>query len=173
MLLLCFFITPHQIIYIVRDITQNQLNDSRKSVVEFIAVISTPLFYANSSANAILVLTTNVKAKRFFQTLTDNQNSDHKWFGFLNNHNRSSTDFNWVIGVLTNLRSRHSWVFLTKFVLKICSKFTGEHPCRSVISIKFQSNFIEIILRHRCSPVNLLDICRTPTLKNMSEGLLL
>ena len=67
MLLLCFFITPHQIIYIVRDITQNQLNDSRKSVVEFIAVISTPLFYANSSANAILVLTTNVKAKRFFQ----------------------------------------------------------------------------------------------------------
>ena len=94
-------------------------------------------------------------------------------FGFLNNHNRSSTYFNWVIGVLTNLRSSHSWVFLTKLVLKICSKFTGEHPCRSVISIKLQSNFIEIILRHRCSPVNLLDICRTPTLKNMSEELLL
>ena len=28
-------------------------------------------------------------------------------------------------------------------VLKIYSKFTGEHPCRSVISIKLQSNFIE------------------------------
>ena len=27
-------------------------------------------------------------------------------------------------------------VFLLKGVLKICSKFTGEHPCRSVISIK-------------------------------------
>ena len=27
--------------------------------------------------------------------------------------------------------------------LKICSKFAGEHPCRSVISIKLQSNFIE------------------------------
>ena len=26
-------------------------------------------------------------------------------------------------------------VFLQKVVLKICSKFTGEHPCRSVISI--------------------------------------
>ena len=27
-------------------------------------------------------------------------------------------------------------------------KFTGEHRCRSVISIKLQSNFIEIALRH-------------------------
>ena len=27
-------------------------------------------------------------------------------------------------------------VFLGKGVLKICSKFTGEHPCKSVISIK-------------------------------------
>ena len=30
---------------------------------------------------------------------------------------------------------------------KICSKFTGEHPCRSVISLKLQSNFVEIALR--------------------------
>ena len=30
---------------------------------------------------------------------------------------------------------------LEKGVLKICSKFTGEHPCRSVISINLQSNF--------------------------------
>ena len=36
------------------------------------------------------------------------------------------------------LRSSPQEVF---FVLKICSKFTGEHPCRSVISIKLQSNF--------------------------------
>ena len=27
-------------------------------------------------------------------------------------------------------------MFLRKGVLKICSKFTGEHPCRNVISIK-------------------------------------
>ena len=33
-------------------------------------------------------------------------------------------------------RSSHPEVFLEKGVLKICSKFTGEHPCRSVISIK-------------------------------------
>ena len=30
-------------------------------------------------------------------------------------------------------------VFLVKGVLKIYSKFTGEQPCRSVISIKLQS----------------------------------
>ena len=33
-------------------------------------------------------------------------------------------------------RSSHTEVFLRKAILKICSKFTGEHPCRSVISIK-------------------------------------
>ena len=59
-------------------------------------------------------------------------------------------------------RSSHSEVFLRKGVLKICSRFTEEHPCRSVISIKMQGNFIEIALWHGCSPVNLLDISRTP-----------
>ena len=53
-------------------------------------------------------------------------------------------------------------VFLGKGVLKICSKVTGEHPCRSAISIKFQSNFAEITLRHGCSPVNLLHVFRAP-----------
>ena len=64
-------------------------------------------------------------------------------------------------------------VFLGKGVLKICSKFTGEHPCQSAISVKLQSNFIEIALRHGCPPVNLLHIFRTPFPKNTSEGLLL
>ena len=64
-------------------------------------------------------------------------------------------------------------MFLVKGVLKICNKSTGQHPCRSVISIKLQSNFIEITLRHGCSPVNLLHIFRTPFTKNTSERLLL
>ena len=70
-------------------------------------------------------------------------------------------------------RSSHSEVFLGKGVLKIRSKLTAEHPCRSAISIKLQSNFIEIALRHGCSPVNLLHIFRTPFYKNTSEWLLL
>ena len=64
-------------------------------------------------------------------------------------------------------------MFLRKAVLKTCSKFTGEHPCRSAISIKLQSSFIEITLRHGCSPVNLLHIFRTPFPRNTSEWLLL
>ena len=62
-------------------------------------------------------------------------------------------------------RSSRPEVFLGKVVLKICSKFTEEYPCRSVISIKLKSNFIEITLWHGCSPVNLLHIFRTPFLK--------
>ena len=53
-------------------------------------------------------------------------------------------------------------MFLGKGVLKICRKATGEHPCRSVISIKLPINFIEIALRHGCSPVTFLHIFSTP-----------
>ena len=56
--------------------------------------------------------------------------------------------------------------------MKICSKFT-EDPCRDAISIKLQSNFIEITLRHGCSPVNLQHIFRTPFPKNTFGRLLL
>ena len=70
-------------------------------------------------------------------------------------------------------RSSPPEVFLGKGVLKICSKFTGEHPGWKAISIKLQSHFIEIKLRHGCSPVNLLHIFRTPFSKNTSGGLLL
>ena len=41
---------------------------------------------------------------------------------------------------LLDLRSNHPEVFLVKGVLKICSKFTGEHPCRSLISIKLNAH---------------------------------
>ena len=64
-------------------------------------------------------------------------------------------------------RSRHTEVFLGKGVLKKCSKFTGEHPCQSLISIKllkqlywnhtsawvFSCKFAALF---RCSAVNLL-----------------
>ena len=57
--------------------------------------------------------------------------------------------------------------------MKICSKFTGEHRCRSVTSIKLLSNFIEVAIQHECSPVNLLLIFKTTFLKNTSGWLLL
>ena len=62
-----------------------------------------------------------------------------------------------------------------KRVLKICSKFTGEYQCRSVISKKLFCKFTEIILRHEYFPLNLLLNFRVPsskiTLSGMSFGL--
>ena len=70
-------------------------------------------------------------------------------------------------------RNSHPEVFLVKGFLKICSKSTREHPCRSATSIKLLSSFIEITLRHGCSPVDLLHIFRKPFTKNTSGWLLL
>ena len=64
---------------------------------------------------------------------------------------------------LASHRSSRPDIFLGKGVLKTCSKFTGEHPCRSVLC-----NFIEIILWHGCSLVNLLHIFRTPILNSLN-----
>ena len=73
----------------------------------------------------------------------------------------------------SQFRSSHREVFLRKGVLKICGKFTGGHPCRGVISIKLQSNFIEITLWEGSSPVNLLNIFRSTFPRNTSGWLFL
>ena len=77
------------------------------------------------------------------------------------------------MGSLSSFRSSHSEVFLRKGVLKICHKFTGEHPFWSVISIKLQSNFIESPLWHGFSPLHVLRIFRTPFPRNTFGWLLL
>ena len=82
-----------------------------------------------------------------------------------------SNGWNLFVKLWATVRSSHSEVFLGKSVLKMCSKFTGEHPCKSMISIK--CNFIEIALRHGCSPLNLRHIFRTPFSRNTSGWLLL
>ena len=69
------------------------------------------------------------------------------------------------------IRSSPLEVFLRKSFLKICSKYTGEHPCQGVISINLESNFIEFALWHGCSLVKLLHIFRTPFSRNTSEWL--
>ena len=78
-----------------------------------------------------------------------------------------------IIYVMQYRQKQPSRGVLKKGVLKICSKFTGEHPCWSVISNKLQSNFFEIALRHGFSAVNLLHIFRIPFFKNTSGWLLL
>ena len=78
-----------------------------------------------------------------------------------------------MIVFLQKYRSIHPKVFLVKDALKICSKFTVEHPFWSVISIKLQSKFIESTLRHGCSQKKSMYIFRTRFTKNTSGRLLL
>ena len=65
-------------------------------------------------------------------------------------------------------------MFIGKGVLKIRSKFTGEKPYRSAISIKLQSTLSKTLLKsHFGMGVLLLHIFRTPFPKNTVGGLLL
>ena len=64
----------------------------------------------------------------------------------------------------SSFRRTHPEVFWGKGILKMCSK---DHPCRRVISLKLESNFIEITLLHEFSPVNLLHICCKDFLTNV------
>ena len=68
---------------------------------------------------------------------------------------------------MTDYRRSPPKVFLGKGVLKICCKFSGEHPCRSLISRKL---LFEFILQHGCSPVNLLHNFRNLYLRTPPEG---
>ena len=72
-------------------------------------------------------------------------------------------DYSWAV-----YRNSTPDVFLEKDVLKLCSKFKGEHTYRSVISMKLLCDFIEITLQHGSSPISLLHIFRTPFSKNAS-----
>ena len=64
--------------------------------------------------------------------------------------------------------SSPSEMLLGQGVRKIRSKFTREHPCRSVILIKLQNNSL-----NKFTPVNLLHIFRTPFYKRTAGGQLL
>ena len=81
--------------------------------------------------------------------------------------------FFYSIWLHQSLRRSRPEVFLRKGVLKICSKFAGEYPCRSVISIKLLCNFTEITPGHECFPVNSLHIFGTSFYINTYGGLLL
>ena len=82
----------------------------------------------------------------------DRNNSEHGHFSRSEEKRKSperSSVFNHIFHTGhddNNERSSRPEVFLRKGVLKICSKFTGEHACRSVISIK-----LLITLQHRAS----------------------
>ena len=55
-------------------------------------------------------------------------------------------------------------------VPKICTKFTGKHLCRNMISTKLLCSFIEITLWHGCSPVKLLHFSEHPVTRTPLDG---
>ena len=70
MLLLCFFLLPYTPLFnVLRSTIKYQLNDNERSVLDFVTSLSILFAYANSFANGVLFLMTNVKAKRFFREL--------------------------------------------------------------------------------------------------------
>ena len=68
-------------------------------------------------------------------------------------------------------------LFLFRILPSQREKVLQKHPSRSVLrkrcSENLQSNFIEITLRHGCSPVKLLYISKTPFPKSTSDRLIL
>ena len=68
-------------------------------------------------------------------------------------------------------------IFKSVFVLPLKGQFTLTYgillPYQSVISMKLLCDFIEITLRHGCSPVDLLHVFRAPFHKNTYGEMLL
>ena len=72
-----------------------------------------------------------------------------------------NSNFNLSFGCSDWIKILHkSCSKVAKGALKICSLFTGEHSCRSVISVKLHYNFFYVTLLRACSPVDLLHIFR-------------
>ena len=67
MLLFCCFTTPQLMMYVLRELMLDKLNDYEKSLVDFFAATSVIVLYSNSFANAVLFLMINVKAKRYLR----------------------------------------------------------------------------------------------------------
>ena len=107
-----------------------------------------------------------VWSKSFFRPVSQGSIDLFKVFKPLTNSENRLKVSNKTLGQ-SLVKSSNPELFLVKGFLKICSKFTGEHPCRSMISI---SNFIEITLRHGCSPVNLLHFSEHLFLRTPLDG---
>ena len=83
----------------------------------------------------------------------------------------------WYYDIRQIIRSSQPKMFLGKDALKICSKFTGEDSCQSVISIKLlcfadlrPATLLKKRLWHRYFPVNFAKFFRTPFSQNTSGG---
>ena len=101
---------------------------------------------------------------------TDKRNNFREYFHFTRFTKRSPNG-NWYDkAYIMMVQNQPSRCVLRKRCSKNIQQIYRRTPCRSAISIKLQSKFIEMAIWHECSPINLLHNFRTPFLKNSFGG---
>ena len=81
-------------------------------------------------------------------------------------------NFSFLIYIKKN-RSSHPYMFLGKGVLKICSTFTGQHPCLSAISIKLLKICSKFTGEHQCRSAIAIKLLATLLKSYFDMGFLL
>ena len=95
----------------------------------------------------------NLKDMGYISTNSVNPKGDWQIIHSLQLQNISLFDL--VSGaIVSQYRSSRPEVFLRKGDLKICSKFRGEHPCRSVISINILLTVVYILTQIQLNLIN-------------------
>ena len=85
---------------------------------------------------------------------------------------RISQGYSFLIYIKKN-RSSHPYMFLGKGVLKICSTFTGQHPCLSAISIKLLKICSKFTGEHQCRSAIAIKLLATLLKSYFDMGFLL
>ena len=78
-----------------------------------------------------------------------------------------------VFNIYKKNRSSHPYMFLGKGVLKICSTFTGQHPCLSAISIKLLKICSKFTGEHQCRSAIAIKLLATLLKSYFDMGFLL
>ena len=88
-------------------------------------------------------------------------------FFYYNKKHKFTMKSGWTILIKVIIKSKNKLLKVSYYTratgsvfIQICSKFTGKHLCRSVISINLQCVFVQITFLHECFFMNLPHICR-------------
>ena len=87
----------------------------------------------NKKAQKLFLEPENSCSYHIFSSETIIYKKNHPKFRYVWPREDTNNDFRTIWYLHKTSLSSHSEVFLGKGVLKICSKFTGEHPCWSAI----------------------------------------
>ena len=94
----------------------------------------------NARSALLVVVTVFLKEGQIYQNISKNHANSWGWQNFC----CQTQLFCLLKKKQDSYKSNHPEVFQRKAVLKICSKFTGGHPCQSATSVMLLCSFIEI-----------------------------